>query len=138
MKLRRRLILAVDFDGTICDHQFPAIGPPMEGAFETLKRFQEKGDRLILWTCREGMFLKEAINFCKVHGVEFEEHNNNAKEHDYARSRKIYADRYIDDRMIGGFPGWDVIEKYIDELREQLAYVISPAPIIIDEDENVE
>lgn len=135
---KEKLIIACDFDGTICDHQFPAIGPPMEGAFETLKRFIEKGDRLILWTCREGMFLKEAINFCKAHGVEFEEHNNNAKEHDYSKSRKIYASIYIDDRMIGGFPGWDVIEKHIDELREQLAYVISPAPIIIDEDENVE
>jgi hypothetical protein len=118
---KRNLILSVDFDGTICQHMFPAIGPAMPGAFETLKRFQEKGDRLILWTCREGMYLKEAITFCKLNGIEFEQHNNNVIEHDYDKSRKVYSDLYIDDRMVGGFPGWKTIEKYVDFLRIEIA-----------------
>lgn len=117
---KRRLILAVDADGTMWEHVFPAIGKPLPGAFETLKRFQEKGDRLLLWTCREGMFLQEAIYFCKLNGIEFEEHNNNAKEHDYAKSRKIFADLYLDDRVVGGFPGWKIIEQYVDKLRDDL------------------
>jgi len=126
--MKRKLILACDFDGTICEHMYPAIGPALPGAFEALRRFKEKGDRLLLWTCREGMALQEAITFCKLNGIEFEQHNNNAIEHDYAKSRKIYADLYIDDRMVGGFPGWDVVEKEVNILRELIAG--TPSPIV--------
>lgn len=125
---KRRLILAIDFDGTCVEHNFPFIGPALPGAFETLKRFQQKGDRLILWTCREKMYLQEAITYCKINGIEFEEHNKNAVEHDYDKSRKIYADLYIDDRMVGGFPGWDVVEAFVDKLREEIGY--TPTPVV--------
>lgn len=125
---KRKLILGCDFDGTICEHMYPAIGPAMPGAFESLRRFQEKGDRLILWTCREGVALQEAITYCRLNGIEFEQHNNNAVEHDYAKSRKIYADLYIDDRMVGGFPGWEAVEKEVDKLREFIAG--TPSPIV--------
>ncbi len=124
---KRKLILAIDFDGTVCEHIYPRVGDPLPNAFEVLKRFREKGDRLILWTCREGMFLNEAIDFCKSHGIEFEEHNNNVREQDYAKSRKIYADLYIDDRMVGGFPGWIAVEKEVDKLRDLLVGVSAPA-----------
>lgn len=117
----RRLILAIDFDGTCVEHNYPAIGEPLPDAFETLKEFIEAGDRLILWTCREGMFLQEAIRFCKEHGIEFETHNSNVPEHDYDKSRKIYADMYIDDRMPGGFPGWHFVKQRVIELRKQLS-----------------
>lgn len=133
---KRRLVLSCDFDGTICQHMFPAIGEPLPGAFETLKRFQEKGDRLILWTCREGMFLNEAIKFCKSNGIIFESHNSNVVEHDYAKSRKVYSDCYIDDRMVGGFPGWDVVEKYIDQLREEIIGMPEPVPVLEEELQN--
>jgi len=125
---KRRLILAIDADGTMWEHMFPSIGPALPGAFETLKRFKQKGDRLILWTCREGMYLQEAIACCKLNGIEFEEHNNNASEHNYDKSRKIYADLYIDDRMVGGFPGWDVVEAFVDRLRNEIGY--TPSPIV--------
>lgn len=113
-------ILAIDFDGTVADHAYPLIGNEISNAFETLRGFIEAGDRLILWTCREGKTLRDAIAFCNDHGVYFEQHNNNVRDHDYANSRKIYADLYIDDRMVGGFPGWDVVKKEVDTLREKL------------------
>ncbi len=46
------LYIAVDFDGTIVDHQFPEIGKAVPGAFDWLKRFKEAGATLILWTMR--------------------------------------------------------------------------------------
>ena len=44
--------IAVDFDGTIVEHEFPDIGPPVPGAIESLKRFQDAGVKIILWTTR--------------------------------------------------------------------------------------
>ena len=44
------MIIAVDFDGTIVEHEYPAIGKTKLFAFETLKALQEKGFRLIMWT----------------------------------------------------------------------------------------
>ncbi len=126
---KRRLIIGCDFDGTICQHMFPDIGTEMPGAFATLKRFIAAGDRLILWTCRmPGNGLEAAIEWCKENGVVFEEHNNNVQDHDYANSRKIYASIYIDDRVVGGFPGWDVIEKEVTKLRESLCETKTKEP----------
>jgi trehalose-6-phosphatase len=102
--------LAVDFDGTIVEHAYPEIGKVQPRAIETLKELQQAGYRLILWTCREGQCLLNAMNFCALHGVLFDSYNANTKEDEWAGSRKIYADVYIDDRMIGGFPGWDKIK----------------------------
>lgn len=100
--------VAVDFDGTIVENDYPRIGKPMLFAFETLKAMHEKGFRLILWTVRTGKELAEAVEFCRQNGVEFYAVNRNypEEEMDGEVSRKIEADIFIDDRNIGGFPGW--------------------------------
>ncbi|MFW6248414.1 MAG: BT0820 family HAD-type phosphatase [Bacteroidota bacterium] len=107
--------IAVDFDGTIVEHKFPAIGKPMLFAFETLRELQ-KEHQLILWTYRHGEALEEAISFCRENGIEFYAVNSNYPEEQFDHrsvSRKIDADIYIDDRNIGGFPGWSEIWKMI-------------------------
>lgn len=100
--------VAVDFDGTIVENDYPRIGKPMLFAFETLKAMHEKGFRLILWTVRTGKELNDAVEFCRQNGVEFYAVNRNYPEEeiDGEVSRKIEADIFIDDRNIGGFPGW--------------------------------
>lgn len=105
------MIIAVDFDGTIVDHEYPEIGKTKLFAFETLKALQEQGHQLILWTYRSGNELKEAIEFCKKNGVEFYAVNKSYPEEDFDESisRKIMADVYIDDRNVGGFLGWSKI-----------------------------
>jgi predicted mannosyl-3-phosphoglycerate phosphatase (HAD superfamily) len=125
MPNKQPLTIAVDFDGTICEHRWPHIGEPMPKAFEVIKKLKEAGHRLILWTCRssEGNLgtLQHAIDFCKVNGIEFHAHNENFPasveeigfEHIPGSQRKIYADYYIDDRIIGGFPGRDIIEEIL-------------------------
>jgi len=99
------LLIAVDFDGTIVTDAYPKIGKPMVFAFDTLKKLQSEGHRLILWTYRNGEKLEEAVLFCKKNGVEFYAVNKNFPEENYDEkdSRKIHADVFIDDRNIGGF-----------------------------------
>ena len=103
--------IAVDFDGTIVDHEYPKIGKEKLFAFRTLKELEKRGARLILWTFRNGKELDEAVEFCRQNGLEFYAVNRNYPEEIYNEkvSRKIDADIFIDDRNIGGFPGWSQI-----------------------------
>lgn len=116
-----RLILAIDFDGTIVEDAYPKIGKPRIFAFETLKRLQEDGHRLILWTYRTGEKLDEAVNFCKDNGIKFYAVNQSFPEEQYdgSISRKIYADLFIDDRNIGGVMGWGEIYQMISKTGEE-------------------
>jgi hydroxymethylpyrimidine pyrophosphatase-like HAD family hydrolase len=115
MNFHNRLIIAVDFDGTIVEDAYPDIGKPRIFAFETLKRFKEDGHRLILWTYRYGSKLEEAVDFCKQHGIEFYAVNKSFPEevYDESKSRKIHADLFIDDRNIGGALGWGEIYQIV-------------------------
>lgn len=103
--------IAVDFDGTIVEHKYPAIGEELLFAIETLKELQRQQYQLVLWTFRAGKELDEAVEFCRKRGLEFYAVNKNYPEevYDNSISRKINADIYIDDRNIGGFPGWQAI-----------------------------
>lgn len=113
------MIIAIDFDGTIVDHAFPKIGKPMPLAFEVMKGLKEKGHKLILWTCREDegksitrQYLREAVDFCKENGVEFDAINESADDwREGDLRRKVYCDIFIDDRNLGGFPGWAAVKK---------------------------
>jgi hydroxymethylpyrimidine pyrophosphatase-like HAD family hydrolase len=117
-------VLAIDFDGTIVDNKYPAIGKPKLFAFETLKKLQKKGFVLILWTYRSGRSLQEAVEFCRQGGIEFYAVNKSYPEEDYSEdiSRKINADVFIDDRNVGGFIGWGAIYRELlgedEELRQ--------------------
>lgn len=111
MNFTDTLIIAVDFDGTIVEDAYPRIGKPQMFAFETLKKLQEEGHRLILWTYRCGDKLDEAVKFCEDNGIRFYAVNKSFPEEEYTNdiSRKINADIFIDDRNIGGFYGWGEI-----------------------------
>lgn len=115
MNFQDRLIIAVDFDGTIVDDAYPGIGKTRIFAFETLKRLQQDGHRLILWTYRNGTKLQEAVDFCKENDIEFYAVNASFPEEkfDDTRSRKIHADIFIDDRNIGGILGWGEVYQLI-------------------------
>ena len=111
------MIIAIDFDGTIVEHQYPLIGKPLPNVFFVLRELQEEGYRLVLWTYRTGKELEEAIRFCSANGVEFFAVNKSYPEELFestsAASRKINADLFIDDRNIGGLPPWKEIYKTI-------------------------
>jgi hydroxymethylpyrimidine pyrophosphatase-like HAD family hydrolase len=111
------MIIAVDFDGTIVEHKYPAMGKEIPYAIKTLKLFQKKGHKLILWTYRSGKELEEAVKFCEDRGLFFHAVNNNydGEEFDNTYSRKIYADIYIDDRNLLGIPEWEKLHQMLEE-----------------------
>jgi hypothetical protein len=118
--------IAVDFDGTIVEDEYPKIGKPIIFAFDTLKKLQENGHRLILWTYRKGKGLDEAVEFCKENGITFYAVNKSFPEEEFdpKYSRKINADFFIDDRNIGGLKSWGEI--YLELIGEK-----NPAPPIV-------
>ena len=110
------MTIAIDFDGTIVTHAYPAIGKPIPFAIETLKKLQQEDHhQLILWTCREGELLQEASDYCASRGLEFYAVNSNFPEEtaEVVRARKLEADLFIDDRNLGGIPDWGVIYQMI-------------------------
>lgn len=123
--------LAIDFDGTIVEDAYPAIGKPKTFAFETLRQLQADGYRLILWTYRHGKSLQEAVDFCAKHGLEFYAVNSSFEGEVFdseTQSRKIDADLFIDDRNLGGFPGWGEIYNII---REQIEFRIEGNEVLV-------
>ena len=100
----KHFIIAVDFDGTLCEDKFPFIGNPKIETINILNSFKKKyGDGLILilWTCRVGERLEEAVEWSKQHGISFDLINENYPpdvEFYGSDCRKIHADIYIDDK----------------------------------------
>ena len=106
------MIIAVDFDGTIVEHKYPAIGKEIPFATASLRQLIQDGHKLILWSVREGELLEEAVKWCEQRGVRFYAVNADLDEDAAAHqgtahySRKIKADVFIDDRNVGGLPDW--------------------------------
>ena len=96
-------IIAVDFDGCLCTNVWPEIGEPNTKLIYRLKFRRAHGDKLILWTCREGALLDVALEWCRAHGLEFDAANENLPEmvERYGGDcRKISADEYWDDKAV--------------------------------------
>lgn len=110
------MVIAVDFDGTIVEHKYPAIGRELPFATETLRMLIRDRHKLILWSVREGRLLDEAVEWCRERGVEFyavnRDYPEESREHD-SFSRKLKADLFIDDRNIGGLPDWGTIYQMV-------------------------
>ena len=119
------MTIAVDFDGTIVEHKYPSIGKEKPFAIDTLKQLSAEGNKLILWTSRDGDLLQEAIEFCRARGLEFYAVNSNLPSgalfpEAAGGSAKVIADLYIDDRNLGGLPDWSTIYQMISGRREML------------------
>ena len=103
MNLKSVKIIAVDFDGTLCENNWPGIGAPNDELIEYLRNRKKDGDKLILWTCRVEDMLQKAVERCKERNLVFDAVNENLPEiienfgYD---TRKIFANEYIDDRNI--------------------------------------
>lgn len=96
-------IIAVDFDGTLCYSDWPALGDPNERLISYLRNWRDQGNKLILWTCRAGKALEDAVSWCREQKLEFDAINDNLPEivEMYGNnSRKISCDYYIDDRSV--------------------------------------
>lgn len=120
-------IVAVDFDCTLTKNDaYPFAGEANDEAFDILKEYKSlEGRKLILWTCRTGEALQNALNLCSAKGLEFDAVNENIPEATRAwkelnpgveSSRKIFAHMYIDDRdphaLLHGID-WDAVRQLL-------------------------
>ena len=96
-------IVAVDFDGTLCENAFPEIGAPKQEIIDTIKEYRSFGWKIILWTCRNKEHLTKAVEWCNQQGLVFDSINENLPEVEEVfggYTRKIFADVYIDDKNV--------------------------------------
>ena len=98
--------IAVDFDGTLVEHKFPDIGRDVPGAFEWIKKWQEAGAKLILWTMRSDRnetecYLHDAVSYCLARGIAFDGVNSGIGDRRWTNSPKAYANIYVDDAAFG-------------------------------------
>ena len=97
------MIIATDFDGTLCESAWPYIGEPNTQVIEWLKGQKRSGAKIILWTCRHSERLREALAWCEEMGITIDAVNENLPE--IVRkfgfdTRKVFADVYLDDKTI--------------------------------------
>lgn len=95
------MIIAVDFDGTCVEHDYPSVGIDVEGAVEVLRAIVAKRHRLILFTMRSGSKLDDAVKWFRDRKIELWGINENPEQREWTSSPKVYADLYIDDSAIG-------------------------------------
>lgn len=112
------MVIAVDFDGTISASRYPDVGEAMPGAIEGMQALKKLGCYLILWTCRTGKPLEDALIWLNSVGIEVDRVNTQEPGRllQYGYTRKVDADLYVDDKVVGGFPGWKAVEEYIESL----------------------
>lgn len=107
----QRKIIAIDFDGTITkENKYPAIGEFREGAKETINRLA-KNNCIVIWTCREGKELQNAVESLQSAGITYDYVNESPCDELNPKMRKIIADLYIDDRGYGAVIDWKQIDK---------------------------
>ena len=96
-------VIAVDFDGCLCEAKWPEIGEARQQVINELIKQQAEGAKLILWTCRGGKYLDNALEWCYEHDIWFDAINENLPEFVELfnnDSRKIRADEYWDDKSV--------------------------------------
>lgn len=101
-------ILAVDFDGTLVENAFPAVGKFNTDVMAAVLAYKEMGWKIILWSCRTGSMLEDAVEACKSAGLIFDAVNDNLPEvQQYfgENTRKVFANLYWDDRNAALYVG---------------------------------
>ena len=105
MRMSLPYVIAVDFDGTLCDDAWPEIGEEHKEVLNYILYRQKEGCKIILWTNRVGVYLDRAVAWCKDRGLIFDAVNENLPE--FVKElgtdpRKIFAHEYLDNMAIYG------------------------------------
>lgn len=112
-------VLAIDFDNTIADTNYPTINGLIKESKKYINKLYNDNWYIIIWTCRADNYLKDAINFLDKEGIKYHlvnEHCPRLIELYENDTRKISADFYIDDKNIYGLPKWKDIYNFLSNL----------------------
>ena len=99
---RRSLIFAIDFDNTIALTDYPKILGPNKKVVDFMFRVKKNGHKIIIWTCRKDIHLKEAAEWLRENNIPFDSVNESMSSsiEKWGWSRKVGADYYIDDKNL--------------------------------------
>ena len=78
MSWEDRKIIAIDFDGTIVEDEWPEIGNIKHRVVEQMIKEEEKGTYIIIWTCRSGEEIQEMQNWLDEQCIPYDRINANA------------------------------------------------------------
>jgi|AntRauTorckE6833_2_1112554.scaffolds.fasta_scaffold28505_4 hypothetical protein len=101
--------VAIDFDNTIVDSDFPVIHKVKENAVYAIQELKKAGWIIIIWTCREGEAKQEAIDYLNKHEIPYHAINDNPEGYEecgFINSRKVGADIYVDDKNLCHIDSW--------------------------------
>lgn len=93
-----KYVLAVDFDHTLCDSEYPLCGNELPAA-KFIRSVQDMDIVIIITTCREGKSADIAKQWLSEHGIKWDYFNENdpSRIMAYNDCRKIYCNMLIDD-----------------------------------------
>lgn len=103
---KKQLHIVIDFDGTVCAHEYPEIGSDI-GAVPILKKLIDSGHKLILFTMRdnkgddERQHLDEAVQWFHERDIELYGIQTNPTQNFWTSSPKAYGHIIIDDASLG-------------------------------------
>ena len=119
-------VVAVDFDQTLAKGKFPEVADVNVGAVNLLREFQLAGGEVILWTCRNGRALADAVAAVAELGLTFDAVNAEAPSTlawftaAEGWSPKVFANLYVDDKSTGaGEVDWTAVAADLSNLAGQ-------------------
>jgi hypothetical protein len=117
--------ICIDFDKTLCDSNYPDVGPPKPGAKEALQAFRDMGFRIIVSSCRscsqhwELYYPNTPFVPAKERPVHLvmvkwlDEHQMPYDEIDDGTLGKISALLYVDDKGLRFMDDWPWIVEWV-------------------------
>ena len=73
----KKLVIAVDFDGTIVTNKYPDIGYLKRNAKKVINELFDAGHEIIINSCRQGREECEMVEFLLDNEIKFDEVNQN-------------------------------------------------------------
>ena len=121
---KQKLVIAIDFDGTICDLSFPEVGRMKLDADTYINMLYDEGHHILIHTCRTGIYEGLAQTFLKEQEIHYHYINSNMPymiELYGQDCRKLSADIYIDDKCLMGLPKtWKEIYELVQIRKEEI------------------
>ena len=112
-------VVICDFDGTLCDHMYPDIGPLKPNVKESLQEIKDLGFDIHICSCRTNLEVSVTI-FDRLEQLEKMKKfldNNEIPYDKILNNDKPVAFAYIDDRGIGFRDNW---KETIKELKNMI------------------
>lgn len=120
----RKMIVAVDFDGCVTTGEYGSSLSLQQYAKQALTEMKNMDIDLILWSCRgetDGS-LDDAKEFLKANDMLhlFSKFNDGSDFSTWGNNRKVLADVYLDDKVVGGWCGWEDALEWVRKEQKRL------------------